>query len=32
MHMELDMRIKEQRTIPLLQPGENIESLTNTGY
>ena len=32
MHMESDVRIKEQRNIPLLQSGENIESLTNTGY
>ena len=32
MHMESDVRIKEQRNIPLLQLGENIESLTNTGY
>ena len=23
---------KEQRNIPLLQSGENIQSLTNTGY
>ena len=28
--MESDVRIKEQRNIPLLQLGENIESLTNT--
>ena len=32
MHMESDVRTKEQRNIPLLQSGENIESLTNTGY
>ena len=32
MHMESDVRIKEQRNIPPLQLGENIESLTNTGY
>ena len=32
MHMESDVRIKEQRNIPLVQLGENIESLTNTGY
>ena len=32
MHMESDVRVKEQRNIPLLQWGENIESLTNTGY
>ena len=32
MHMESDVRIKEQRNIPLLQSGENIQSLTNTGY
>ena len=31
-HMESDVRIKEQRDIPLLQSGENIQSLTNTGY
>ena len=32
MHMESDVRIKEQRNIPLLQSEENVESLTNTGY
>ena len=32
MHMESDLRIKEQRNIPLLQSGESIESLTNTGH
>ena len=32
MHMESDVRVKEQRNIPLLQWGENIESLTNKGY
>ena len=32
MHMESDLRIKEQRNIPLLQSGENIQSLINTGY
>ena len=32
MLMESDVRVKEQRNIPLLQLGENIESLTNTGY
>ena len=32
MHMESDVRIKEQRNIPLVQLGENIESLTITGY
>ena len=32
MHMESDVRIKEQWNIPLLQSGENIQSLTNTGY
>ena len=32
MHMESDVRIKKQRNIPLLQSGENIQSLTNTGY
>ena len=31
-HMESDVRIKEQRNIPLMQSGENIESLTNTRY
>ena len=30
-YMESDVRIKEQRNIPLLQSGENIESLRNTG-
>ena len=32
MHMESNVGIKEQRNIPLLQSGENIQSLTNTGY
>ena len=32
MHMESDARIKEERNIPLLQSGDNIESLTSTGY
>ena len=32
MLMESDVRVKEKRNIPLLQSGENIESLTNTGY
>ena len=32
MHMESDVRIKEQRNIPPLQSEENVESLTNTGY
>ena len=32
MHMESDVRIKEQRNIPLLQSEENVKSLTNTGY
>ena len=32
MLMESDVRVKEQRNIPLLHSGENIESLTNTGY
>ena len=31
-HRESDVRKKEQRNSPLLQSGENIESLTNTGY
>ena len=30
--MESDVRIKEQRNIPLLQSGENSQSLKNTGY
>ena len=28
--MESDVRIKEQRNIPLLQSGENIQSLKNS--
>ena len=32
MHMESDVRIKEQWNIPLLQSGENIQSLKNKGY
>ena len=32
MHMESDVRIREQRNIPLLQLGETIESLRYTGY
>ena len=32
MHMESNLRIKEQRNIPLLQSGENIQSLINAGY
>ena len=31
-HIESDVRIKEQRNIPLMQSGENTESLTDTGY
>ena len=32
MHMESNVGIKEQRNIPLLQSGENIQSLINAGY
>ena len=32
MHMESDVWIKEQQNTPLLQSGENIQSLKNTGY
>ena len=32
MHKESDLRIKEQRNIPLLQSEENIQSQINTGY
>ena len=31
-HMESDVWIKEQQNTPLLQSGENIQSLKKTGY